>query len=171
VTLTAVVLAEFRARCRPSLPGAACQRSAIFLAMEEQGKASPPEPASSLTIITFGPVDRHGRPGDVFPLARCKRGKKSGGVSRYRSQEFGRRSCNAPVTMMPSFIELRGELFVERDDAGNEVSGTWACSRCGPPWLPRLYGGFGPSLEITRAGIAAARLHGDFPRAFGWTWN
>ena len=36
-------------------PSARANNGADFLSMEEPGKASPPEPASSLTIMTFGP--------------------------------------------------------------------------------------------------------------------
>src|SRR5437899_6833620 len=115
----------------------------------------------------FWPVDRHGRPGDVFPLARCKRGKKF--AAEFLGIEV-RNLAAGVVTLVNDdavLIELRGELLVERDDAGEGGVRHVHVADAATSSFRYFAAVFVHPSEIARTGFAARWLHGNFPPAFG----
>src|SRR6266851_526387 len=112
-------------------------------------------------------VNRHWRPRRVLAFARREsREKLTAELFRVEVRNLAARIV-ALVDDDAVLIELRGELLVERDDAGEGGVRHVHIADAAASRLRDFAAVFVHPSEIARTSFTGGRLHGDFPRAFG----
>src|SRR5216684_797286 len=148
-------------------PGARADDGADFLTMEEPRESVAAGTGELVDDHYFWPVDRHGRPGDIFSFARGKGGEQ------FALEFFGVKIRNLPAGVVALvdndavLVELRGELLVERDDAGERGVRHVHIADAAAGRFRDFAPVFVHPSEITRTGITGRRSPADSPRAFG----
>src|SRR5258708_30320988 len=146
-----------------SAPRARANDGSNFLAMKEPGERVAAGAGKFVDDHYLRPVNRDGWPRGVLAFARRERGKK------LTAELFGVEVRNLPAGIVALIdddavlIELRGELLVEGDDAGEGSVRHVHIADAAAGGLRDLAAVFLPPREGRRARFGLRRLHRDFP--------
>src|SRR5216684_7478818 len=150
-----------------SAPRARANDGPNFLAMKEPREGVASGARKFVDDHDLRSVNRDGRPRRVLAFARRERGEKlTAELFRVEVRNLAA-GIVALVDDDAVLIELRSELLVERDDAGEGGVRHVHIADAAASRLRDFPAVFLHPSEIARTGFAVHRLHRDFPRAFG----
>src|SRR5882757_972267 len=150
-----------------SAPRARTNDGPNFLAMKEPREGVTTGTRKFVDDHYLRSVDRHGRPRRVLAFARRERGEKlTAELFRVEVRNLAA-GIVALVDDDAVLIELRSELLVERDDAGEGGVRHVHIADAAAGGFRDLAAVFVHPIEIARTGFAVRGFHRDFPRAFG----
>src|SRR5216683_5016837 len=133
--------------------------------MEEPGEGVASGTRELVDDHDFWPINRHGRPRDIFSFAWSERREQL--ALEFLGVEV-RDLAAGIVTLVDDdavLVELRGELFVKCDDAREGgVRDVHVADAAAGGFLDFAAVGVGP-IEITDTVFSGSRLYGDFPGA------
>src|SRR2546425_7500156 len=148
-------------------PGARTNDWLDFLAMKEPGEGVAARAGEFVDDHHLWSVNRHGWPGGVLAFAWGESGEE------LTAKLFRIKIRNLPagiVTLVDNdavLIELRGELLVERDDAGEGRVRHVHIADAAAGGLRDFAAVFLHPIEVTRTDFTVRWLDGDFPCTFG----